>query len=125
MKRILTKYPFTRAEFASSVARTGDIKSITDYARKNGVKAYDVALDVYDIIKNGKTDRTSTNTTNMKAYNQTKKMLQTRIDEVSRQLKIFDNNPNSDTYRFAKQLENERKVYQKQLDDLEKSVKRK
>lgn len=56
VKRLVDKYNFTKEQFASSAARTGNIKSINDYAKEHGMKAYDVALDVYDIIINNKTE---------------------------------------------------------------------
>lgn len=54
VQRLVDKYNFTREQFASSAARTGNIKAINDYAKNHDMKAYDVALDVYDIIINNK-----------------------------------------------------------------------
>ena len=54
IKRLVDKYNFTREQFASSAARTGNIKAINDYAKEKGIKAYDVALDIYDIVINNK-----------------------------------------------------------------------
>lgn len=60
IQRLVDKYNFTREQFASSAARTGNIKAINDYAKEHDMKAYDVALDVYDIIINNKDSEITT-----------------------------------------------------------------
>lgn len=54
-----------------------------------------------------------------KQYKETKKMLEDKIAEFDKQLKMFDNNPNENTKRLSKDVEKQKKNYVKMLENLE------
>jgi len=54
-----------------------------------------------------------------KQYKETKKMLEDKIAEFDKQLKMFDNNPNENTKRLSKDVEKQKKTYVKMLENLE------
>ena len=54
-----------------------------------------------------------------KQYKETKKMLEDKIAEFDKQLKMFDNNPNANTQRLSKDVEKQKKNYVKMLENLE------
>ena len=54
-----------------------------------------------------------------KQYKETKKMLEDKIAEFDKQLKMFDNNPNENTKRLSKDIEKQKKTYVKMLENLE------
>lgn len=54
-----------------------------------------------------------------KKYKETKKMLEDKIAEFDKQLKMFDNNPNENTKRLSKDVEKQKKTYVKMLENLE------
>ena len=90
VKRLVDKYNFTKEQFASSAARTGNIKVINDYAKEHGMKAYDVALDVYDIIINNKTETETNNMTEP-----TTKTKNSNVDGLSLNTDLIANANNS------------------------------
>ena len=56
---------------------------------------------------------------NVSAYNKTKQMLTKTIAEIDARIRLFDSNPTPNGLRMAQQLENQKKDWQKQLDNLE------
>ena len=64
------------------------------------------------------------NSSDEKKYKQTKKMLEDKIAEFDKQLKMFDNNPNANTQRLSKDVEKQKKNYVKMLENLENEYKK-